>query len=620
MRCYNFNRLILPRFNFNDIVIFVKIFPMKFLQYLFILLLVSPAFSQGKVTLTDKEYQKLHDKARSFLNSDIDSSFFYANKIEQSNNYLHQSFAVGLKSYLFQIKGDSVTSKKLYKKAFELLEKTPRGIERSKVNSYLLNYGGLAEWKKGNYSKALKYYQQGKAVSKSINDLMQMVKFNNNISVIHKEVGNYEYAIRAAKESDRLTDKIEYLYDDNQFDNSKTQINYNLGNFYENYYFFKPENFSSLDSAEYYYKKAILFSKNLKVLKVNSELGLANIHYLKKDFENAKRSYHKLLITTRNNDLIRDFCASSRNLGQVYFNTKEYDNALIYFKKVDSVYYNRNTGFSDYIFSNYFQAKIYGIKKDYDKALLHSKIYLENFEKSEAKLNNEIADVNYNLSRDDLEKEMNNLEEKSREKVLLKKIGYTLLIILFALLVFGLVKNRRAKKETDRKLNALIVQYKEEIEKKNLIVQPKTEAKPELEFEIDTPQRIVKRETTVISIDEEKENEIVEKLKALEAKQMYLNPDFTQQYVAKKIKTNTTYLSYVVNKRFGKSFSEYSNELKINYVINEMITNPTYRKYSTQAIAESAGFKNAVSFTKSFSKRTGVTPVQFAKKLDTTNL
>lgn len=75
-------------------------------------------------------------------------------------------------------------------------------------------------------------------------------------------------------------------------------------------------------------------------------------------------------------------------------------------------------------------------------------------------------------------------------------------------------------------------------------------------------------------------------------------------------------MSYVVNKNFKKSFSEYSNELKINYVINEMINNPTYRKYSTQAIAESVGFKNAISFTKSFNKRTGVTPVQFIKGIN----
>ena len=109
--------------------------------------------------------------------------------------------------------------------------------------------------------------------------------------------------------------------------------------------------------------------------------------------------------------------------------------------------------------------------------------------------------------------------------------------------------------------------------------------------------------------------EILHKLSKLIQKNEYLKEGFTLPYVASKIKTNTTYLSYVVNKEFQKSFSDYVNELKINHAINEMLHNPIYRKYSTQAIAESVGFKNAVSFSKSFHKRTGVTPVQFIKSI-----
>jgi YesN/AraC family two-component response regulator len=74
-------------------------------------------------------------------------------------------------------------------------------------------------------------------------------------------------------------------------------------------------------------------------------------------------------------------------------------------------------------------------------------------------------------------------------------------------------------------------------------------------------------------------------------------------------------LSYVINKRFGKSFEEYSNNLKINYVIYEMITNEHYRKQPMQSIAENAGFKNAISFEKIFRKRTGVSPAQFVSNI-----
>ncbi|ESU29700.1 hypothetical protein FLJC2902T_01730 [Flavobacterium limnosediminis JC2902] len=587
---------------------------MRLFLYFSIFVLTNSLFAQDKSVLSNEEYQNLQAKARGFINSDVDSSFIYANRIAKSKDNLHQSFAVGLKSYLYQIKGDSIKSRKLYKEAFELFNKVPSGAEKDKLNAYLLNYGGLAEWKRGNFSKALGYYQEGKKFAEKANDLMQVVKLNNNISIINLEVGNCRLAIEAAKESDRFTNKIEYLYSEEQFANGKCSIYSNLGIFYKKFYSENRANTFMLDSAEYYFKKAIMFSKNSEINRINSEMNLANVYLLKKDFNNAEKLHHKLFVRTKNGNYVNEFSLTNRNLGELYFALKEYDKALVYFKKVDSIYDINEGNASDYIYSNYYQAKIWSFKKDYDKALSHSKEYLENFEKKEIKLNEEIIGVNYNLSSNDLKKEMDDLQQDLKNRTLLKKSGYIFLMGLFVILVVSLIKNRRDKRKTDQKLNELIVQYKENIEKKNAVV----EMIPDLQPEIMEAENQIKKESPIFSIDEEKEEEIVEKLKNLEDKLLYLNPDFTQQFVAKKIKTNTTYLSYVVNKRFGKSFSEYSNELKINYVINEMISNPTYRKYSTQAIAESVGFKNAVSFTKSFSKRTGVTPVQFAKKLDST--
>jgi AraC-like DNA-binding protein len=125
----------------------------------------------------------------------------------------------------------------------------------------------------------------------------------------------------------------------------------------------------------------------------------------------------------------------------------------------------------------------------------------------------------------------------------------------------------------------------------------------------------IKKASLNLSIDSETELRILMKLEKLEAEKYYLKPDFTQQEVAKKIKTNTTYLSYVVNKNHNKSFSAYFNELRINYVISEIINNKKYREYTTLAIAESAGFKNADSFTSSFKKKTGITPYTFINEI-----
>ncbi|WP_130733424.1 AraC family transcriptional regulator [Flavobacterium sp. J27] len=119
----------------------------------------------------------------------------------------------------------------------------------------------------------------------------------------------------------------------------------------------------------------------------------------------------------------------------------------------------------------------------------------------------------------------------------------------------------------------------------------------------------LKKESLLLS--EESERQILNRLEKLIDKKMYLKNDFTQQFVAKKIKTNTSYLSHVVNKYYQQSFSSYLNELRINYAIEQIKNNSIFREYTTQAIAETVGFKNADSFTTSFKKKMGVTPFQF---------
>jgi YesN/AraC family two-component response regulator len=237
---------------------------------------------------------------------------------------------------------------------------------------------------------------------------------------------------------------------------------------------------------------------------------------------------------------------------------------------------------------------------------------LDNYEPFEAKLTEQALEVNYKQGVGNLTNEMISIEKKYKNDVFLSRGLKVFYVLMFVGIVFLLIKNIRDKNKANKKMNALIEEFKANIEKKN---NPEFEIAEKEELILEHEEIQLKKENVNLSIDEAKENKIVEKLLALESKHEYLNADFTLPYVAKKIKTNTTYLSYVVNKRFGKSFGEYSNELKINYVINEMITNHMYRKYSTQAIAESVGFKNAVSFAKSFRKRTGVSPAQFASNI-----
>ncbi|MFC4815725.1 helix-turn-helix domain-containing protein [Flavobacterium sp. GCM10023249] len=557
--------------------------------------------------LTDKQFLELQDKTKRFINSNVDSAFVFANRIEQSQNATHKVFALAAKSYLYQLKRDSIQSKKYYAEANNLLIQIPNGQERLKSQAFLLNCGGLSEWKRLNFGKALSLFLEGKKISKKAGDLIQVVKFNNNIALINSEVGNFKLAIKASREMDAFTDEIEYLYAHDQFIRSKSNINLNLGTFYEKYYANNKSQKKLLDSAEYYYKKTLNYSNNLLVTKINAKLNLGNVYFLKRDMPRAKKNYEEVLFLTKEDgNLVEEYYTTLYNLGNLCFTQNKYDESLVYFLKMDSIYKLNKIEKEQSINSNYYLAKIYNSYGNASKARAYSKAYIESYENNELKLNDETSEVNVKLNHEEVKKEMFAIQKKYKNDLMLRYFFTGLLIVLIAM--FFYFKSKRDRKKVNAKVNAIIEKYK--LDQLNI---NSTEVKDTFEELTDSQE---KKEGVSINLDEEKENEILEKLIVLEKKLYYLKPDFTQQSVAKKIKTNTTYLSYVVNKKFGKSFSEYSNELKINYAINEMISNPVYRKYSTQAIAESVGFKNAVSFTRSFNKRTGVTPAQFIKRLE----
>ncbi|MDY0989276.1 helix-turn-helix domain-containing protein [Flavobacterium sp. CFBP9031] len=587
------------------------------ISFFFLLLMLCSGAAQTNGELTEEKYLELQDKIRFSVNGDNDEGLGYVNQMLKSKDNIHKAFAYGAGSYLYQLKGDADKSEKMYAEAIKHLDKIPESNEKTKLQAYLCNYRGLTYWKRSNYGKALGSYQEGVKLSTKIGDVVQIVKFKANIALLNESVGNYQLSIKILKQNEAFLDKNESLYEKDQFQNSKSNTYTNLGNSYEGYYSKNREKTYLLDSAEYYYKKSVAYSDKFIDNKTTAKLSLGNIYVFKKDFTNAEKIYYDISFYAKQVDNESLYQVACFNLGDLYYSIKKYDRALIFLKKVDSISQKNKTVDISFFRSNYIQAKIYSIKNEPELAYKHSKLYLDSYEKYEGNLRDEALEVNYKLGTADLSGEMLSVQEKYKYEVFWNKALKIFYVILVVGIVFFLIKNIRDKNKAQKKMNALIEEFKANLERKEL---EKTEteqvAAEAIVTEIPEVEDVaLKKENANLSIDEAKENKIVEKLLLLEEKLEYLNADFTLSYAAKKIKTNTTYLSYVVNKRFGKSFSEYSNELKINYVINQMITNHLYRKYSTQAIAESVGFKNAVSFAKSFRKRTGVSPAQFANNI-----
>ena len=123
---------------------------------------------------------------------------------------------------------------------------------------------------------------------------------------------------------------------------------------------------------------------------------------------------------------------------------------------------------------------------------------------------------------------------------------------------------------------------------------------------------------TELDINEDLQQQILNGLKKLETNQYYLKQECNLHNVSKKINTNTTYVSKVINHFHNKNFNTYINDLRIQYAIIRLKEDSKFRSYSIKSIAEEVGYKSADSFTKYFKQHTGLLPSFYIKKLKTT--
>ena len=251
----------------------------------------------------------------------------------------------------------------------------------------------------------------------------------------------------------------------------------------------------------------------------------------------------------------------------------------------------------------------------------------------------------YNLNMNERVSEFENVLEQAKiksatqnkTKKYLIYLSFGLIVIVLTLIVFFKNKSKTEqkkfmeliikidefeKRKTDEKLS-----IRHNVKTDDVIIgsQPELEAETEIDEENNTEEistsvsldqedeEIVE---TVYVIDDERIEEILMKLQKLEDKLYFLRQDCTLHNMAKRLKTNTSYLSKIINTHLDKSFSLYINELRINYAILELKHNKRLRAYSVKGIAQEIGYKNADSFSRYFKAATGISPSVYIKKIE----
>ncbi|NAS32450.1 helix-turn-helix domain-containing protein [Flavobacteriaceae bacterium R38] len=118
------------------------------------------------------------------------------------------------------------------------------------------------------------------------------------------------------------------------------------------------------------------------------------------------------------------------------------------------------------------------------------------------------------------------------------------------------------------------------------------------------------------SIENRKVRELLKKLKIFESEEWFLDNNSSLNEVAKKLRTNTSYLSKVINQYKKQSFTKYLTELRLNYAMTRLKNDTKFRSYTIKSIAKEVGFNSSEPFAKAFKKKTGIYPSYFIRELE----
>ena len=184
------------------------------------------------------------------------------------------------------------------------------------------------------------------------------------------------------------------------------------------------------------------------------------------------------------------------------------------------------------------------------------------------------------------------------EKYVYISVGLMIFIGL-GFTIRNLVKTKKEKKHFEEQFYAIMNQ-------------PETAIENEFKKSID----IDAIKTRDFDLPEDLVKDLTKKLTAFEKEKGYLIKELKQSNLAKQFDTNTSYLSKMINHYKGKNFSQYINNLRIEYAIKRLKEEKKYRGYTINSIAEEAGFGNSESFSKAFMEKTGLKPSFFIKKLN----
>jgi AraC-like DNA-binding protein len=102
-------------------------------------------------------------------------------------------------------------------------------------------------------------------------------------------------------------------------------------------------------------------------------------------------------------------------------------------------------------------------------------------------------------------------------------------------------------------------------------------------------------------------------MELMEQEQVFKRPDLRITDLSGMLNTNRTYLSILINREMGVSFSDYINKYRVDYS-KSILLDSKYSNYGMNFVSEQSGFASLNSFLRAFKKQEGITPAKFRQQ------
>jgi AraC-like DNA-binding protein len=427
-------------------------------------------------------------------------------------------------------------------------------------------------------------------------------RFNEQYGLIKVAMGDYVNGIALLKRELKTSPHLKLGVGEKKAMNTKLFADkYNIiGEAYQMYYL-QTKKPVYLDSANYHFNIAatMLLQDNFypEYTKALLYMREAKSAALSGDYQQSLSLYRKGKKYPVIQEYIRTVQVFDLGMADCFYHLKQIDSAFYYGERFIKSYDKAKVSNENLLMAYNIMTQCYNEKKDTKNAYHYAQKSLALIQSTEGIKNKSLNFLhNYDLAV---------IKAESNQIIASKnyfKFSLFSILILLGIVVFSFYYYYQDQKEKHKRFLKIIQDLKEsrtsEFDKTQL---KNTEALPKQ------------------TIDDELAEKLASGLKKLEQKEAYLDPNFKLAFVAKKLNTNTAYLSQYFNQVMQKSFSEYTQELRIHYVLQKLVDAPYFRKYTLQAIAEEVGYKDANTLVRVFKKQTGLSPNYYIEKLENKN-